>query len=112
MHAAKQNGQLLIGTVRLLENFPNVQGLGLHSGSHSSCGDFFLVGETPLDLVALAGGASLATLLSHGAFEGAATAHFFKDTFSIQLSLQALEGAIDRFSFTYGDGTHDRYDCC
>ena len=95
--------------IRLFQKiFPNGLGyLGLNSGGYGSSGDFLLVGEAPLNLVALVGGASLATLLSHGAFEGAATAHFFKDTFSIQLSLQALEGAIDRFSFTYGDGTHD-----
>ena len=91
-----------------LKTFPNGLGyLGLNSGGYGSGRDFLLVGEAPLDLVALVGGAGLAALLIHGAFESAATAHFLEDTLGVELSLEALEGAIDRFSFTYGDGTHD-----
>ena len=91
-----------------LKIFPNGLGyLGLNSGGYGSSGDFLLVGEAPLNLVALVGGASLAALLFHGVFESATTAHFLEDTLGVELGLKALESAVDRFSFTYGDGTQD-----
>ena len=93
------------------ENFPERGGnLRLNSGGYGSSRDFLLVGEAPLNLVALVGGASLAALLVHGALESATTAHLFEDTLGIQLGLQALQSAVDRFSFTYDNGTHDM--CC
>ena len=100
--------------IRLFQKiFPNGLGyLGLNSGGYGSSGDFLLVGEAPLNLVALVGGASLAALLVHGALESATTAHLFENTFGIQLGLQALQSAVDRFSFTYDNGTHDMFCCC
>ena len=77
------------------------------SGSHGSGRNLLFVSEVPLNLVTLVGGTSLAALLIHGALESAATAHLLEDTLSIELGLEALESAVDRFSFTYGDGTHD-----
>ena len=92
----------------LLKIFPNgVDYLRLNSGGYGSSRDFLLVGEAPFYLVALAGGASLAALLIHGAFKSATTAHLLEDTLGVELGLKALESAVDRFSFTYGDGTHD-----
>ena len=83
-------------------------GLGLNSsGGHGSSRNLLLVGEVPLHLVALAGGAGLAALLIHGALESAATAHLLEDTLGVELGLKALQSAIDRFTFTYRYGTHD-----
>ena len=110
---SKRRQANLIQTRLLQKKLPErVDYLRLNSGGYGSSGDFLLVGEAPLNLVALVGGASLAALLIHGAFESATTAHFLEDTLGVELGLEALKSAIDRFSFTYGDGTHDRYDCC
>jgi len=95
-----------------LKIFPNRVYLRLNSGGYGSGRNLFLVGEAPLNLVALVGGASLAALLVHGALESATTAHFFEDTLGIQLGLEALKSAVDRFSFTYDNGTHDICCCC
>ena len=105
---AKEGRRILFRLACFKKKLPErVDYLRLNSGGYGSSGDFLLVGEAPLNLVALVGGASLAALLIHGAFESATTAHFLEDTLGVELGLEALKSAIDRFSFTYGDGTHD-----
>ena len=38
-----------------------------------------------------------------------AAAHFVKNAFDVQLGFEALESAIDRFTFSYGNFTHDLF---
>src|SRR5690606_19131536 len=63
-------------------------------------------GVAPADLVALRSGARLALFALGGGFECAAAAHFLKDSFGVELGLEALEGAIHGFAFLDVHSTH------
>lgn len=57
----------------------------------------------PADLVALRGRAQFALAALGRGFEGAATAHFFENSFGVELGLQAFESPVDRFASFYND---------
>lgn len=62
--------------------------------------------ETPAELVTLRSGAGLADLALSGALVSAATAHFFKNAFGVELGLEALQGAINWLAFFYDYSAH------